>query len=159
MNKLVASVAAASAALALTTAALAGDRDVVQDFYTKVLSSTTAADLPERFDRLVASNWSSIGDYSGAAKRREQFVAQLQGFGKLIPDLNWKIEEMIESGNRYVVRGHATGTPAGEFFGVPPSGKRFEIMSIDIHTVEGGKIVQTYHVEDWATALRQLKAN
>lgn len=31
-------------------------------------------------------------------------------------------------------------------------------MAIDIRTVKNGKIVQTYHVEDWAGALRQLKA-
>ena len=159
MNTLVTSAAAAGAALTLATAALAGDRDVVQYFYTHVLSDTRSADLSERMNQVLAPGWASIGDYGGASKRREQFLAQLQGFGKLIPDLNWKIEEMIESGNRYVVRGRATGTPAGEFFGVPPSGKRFEIMSVDIHTVEGGRIVQTYHVEDWATALRQLKAN
>ena len=30
-------------------------------------------------------------------------------------------------------------------------------MSIDIHTVENGKIVTSYHIEDWAGAIRQLK--
>jgi hypothetical protein len=30
-------------------------------------------------------------------------------------------------------------------------------MSIDVHTVEGGRIVRTYHVEDWAGAIRQLR--
>ncbi len=65
---------------------------------------------------------------------------------------------MIEEGNRVVVRGRATGTPAGPLFGVDGKGKGFEIMSIDIHTFEDGKIVQTYHVEDWAGALRQLSA-
>ena len=29
-------------------------------------------------------------------------------------------------------------------------------MSIDIHTLDGGKIVRTYHVEDWQGAFRQL---
>jgi len=41
-------------------------------------------------------------------------------------------------------------------FGAPPSGQRFEIMSVDIHTVEGGRIVRTYHLEDRTGALRQL---
>ena len=38
------------------------------------------------------------------------------------------------------------------------SGKTFEIMSIDVHTVESEKIVKTYHLEDWAGALAQLRA-
>ena len=43
------------------------------------------------------------------------------------------------------VRGEATGTPAGELLGVPHGGKSFKLMSIDVHTVEGGKIVRSYH--------------
>ena len=35
--------------------------------------------------------------------------------------------------------------------------KSFRSMSIDIHTVENGKIVKVYHVEDWASVVRQLK--
>lgn len=64
---------------------------------------------------------------------------------------------MIVAGNRVIVRGRASGTPQGPIFGVDGNGKGFEIMSIDVHTIENGKIVMTYHVEDWAGALRQLK--
>ena len=56
------------------------------------------------------------------------------------------------------MRGEASGTPAGPFFGVPHGGKSFRVMSIDIHTVENGKLVTAYHVEDWASAVRQLSA-
>jgi len=51
-----------------------------------------------------------------------------------------------------------TGTPSGEFYGVPHSGKSFKIMTVDIQTIKGGKIAKTYHVEDWASALNQLRA-
>jgi len=43
-------------------------------------------------------------------------------------------------------------------FGVDGKGKGFDILTIDIHTLEGGKIIRSYHVEDWAGALRQLSA-
>jgi len=132
------------------------DRALVESIYTTVLCQTSAPDLTERLSRALAPSWQSIGDYSGAGKTRDQFAAQLQGFGKLIPDLTWRIEELLQAGNCFVVRGRASGTPVGDFFGVPPTGRRFEVMSIDIHTVENGKVVRTYHVEDWAGALRQL---
>ena len=61
-------------------------------------------------------------------------------------------------GNRIIVRSEASGTPAGPFFGAPPSGKTFKIMTIDIHTFQGGKAITAHHVEDWAGALRQLAA-
>ena len=33
--------------------------------------------------------------------------------------------------------------------GVPQRGKSFKLMSIDTHTVESGKIIRAYQVEDW----------
>src|SRR5262249_56681335 len=119
--------------------AKADDRATVESFYTRMLNATTAADLPDHVAATLAPGWVSVGDYSGETKTRDQFLKQLQGFGKLVPDLAWTIEEIIQAGNRYVVRGRASGTPAGPFFGVGPSGKRFEIMSIDIPTVDDGK--------------------
>ena len=79
-------------------------------------------------------------------------------FGAAIPDLKSTVQEILQTGNRYVVRSIATGTPVKPFFGVPPSGKSFEIMTIDIHTVENGRITQSHHVEEWAKAIHQLKA-
>ena len=138
--------------------AMAGDREVVQSFYD-FLSNPASADHAVAMQQTLAEDWTSIGDYSGATKSREKFIGQIGGFGQLIPDMNWSVEEMLQDGNRFIVRGRATGTPNKPLFGVDGKGKRFEIMSIDIHTVEGGRIVNTYHVEDWAGALRQLKAD
>jgi predicted ester cyclase len=133
------------------------NRELIEGLYREVLSKTSAPELHERMSQHLAASWESIGDYTGAKKSREAFGAQLAGFGKLIPDLTWKIEELIEAGDRVIVRGRASGTPVGDFFGVAPSGRKFEIMSVDIHTVAEGRVARTYHVEDWAGALRQLK--
>jgi len=57
-----------------------------------------------------------------------------------------------------IVRGEVTGTPAGELFGVPHTGKSFKIMAIDIQTAKDGKIAKTYHLESWLVAVRQLRA-
>lgn len=141
--------------LPLAQAAAADDRATVQVFYDFLSNSASQAHA-EAFDAVLAENWQSIGDYSGKTKSGDQLMGQMGGFAKLIPDLNWEVEEMIQGGNRVVVRGRATGTPNGPFFGVDGAGKSFEIMSIDIHTIEDGKIAQTYHVEDWSGALRQL---
>jgi predicted ester cyclase len=91
-------------------------------------------------------------------KGRDEFILQVQGFGKLIPDLAWEIKEVFADGDRIIVRSEASGTPAGDFMGVPHGGKRFAIMTIDIHTTADGKLVRAHHVEDWAGALRQLKS-
>lgn len=42
--------------------------------------------------------------------------------------------------------------------GIPCDGtKSFGIMTIDIHTVENGQIKKVHHLEEWTTAMMQLK--
>ena len=144
------------AALPMSTNALADDKAAIQSFY-EFLSNPGSKSHAQSFRANVADNWESVGNYSGKNKTAPAFIGQLGHFAKLIPDLNWKVEEMIQAGDRVIIRGRATGTPTGPLFGVDGKGKGFTIMSIDIHTIEDGKIIKSYHVEDWAGALRQLK--
>ncbi|MEC8699945.1 MAG: ester cyclase [Pseudomonadota bacterium] len=48
------------------------------------------------------------------------------------------------------------GTPIKPIFGLEPQGRSFKIMTIDIHTVEKGRIVKSHHVEEWIEAMKQL---
>lgn len=148
---------AAAVALAAPVAAQTGDRAIVDAFYTRFLTSGPH-DVAAEGARIMDAAFESIGDYSGKSKSRDELIRQIQGFHKLVPDLKWSPEDVIESGNRYVIRSRASGTPKGPLFGVDGKGKSFTLMSIDIHEVRNGKIVKVYHVEDWATALRQLSA-
>ena len=151
--------------LAVTTIILLGsfsstvfadDKAIAQKFYD-LLSNPGSESHVAAFKEVTTDTWESIGNYSGKNKNRDQFLGQIGGFAKLIPDLNWEPQEMIASDGKVVVRSRATGTPAGPFFGVDGKGKSFDIMTIDIHTIVDGKIVSSYHVEDWAGALGQLK--
>ena len=140
----------------ITSSALASDKATVQTFYD-FLSNPGSKSHAKTFQSNVSKDWQSVGNYSGKNKTAGKFIGQLGYFAKLIPDLKWKVEEMIQAGDRVIVRGRASGTPKGPLFGVDGKGKSFTIMSIDIHTIKDGKIVKTYHVEDWAGALAQLK--
>ena len=127
---------------------------VVAPFYDG-LNAAPGKDVAGVLRQATAPDWVSCGanDVCGA---REQVIAAIAGRHKAIPDLKWEIKEVLVAGNRVTVRGEATGTPAGEFMGVPHGGKSFKLMSIDVHTIEGGKIVRSYHIEDWLGAVRQL---
>jgi predicted ester cyclase len=156
MMKTGSTLAAASVALAaFVSTAWADDASAVQNFYD-LLSNPGSADHAAAFSSTTAEDWVSVGDYSGENKTREAFLGQMGGFAQLLPDLNWAIEAMHQDGNFVVVRSRATGTPAGPLFGVDGEGRSFEMMTIDIHELAGGKIIRTYHVEDWAGALQQL---
>jgi predicted ester cyclase len=154
--------AAALTALSLATQSAAAETPelaalaAVAPFYDG-LTAAPGKDVAGVLQQATAPEWVSCGTNDICATR-EQVIAAIAGRHKAIPDLKWEIKEVLVSGNRVTVRGEATGTPAGEFMGVPHGGKSFKLMSIDVHTVEGGKIVRSYHVEDWLGAVRQLAA-
>ena len=135
-----------------TEAARAG----VAPFY-KALNAEFANDSADLIRQATTANWVSCRGNTDC-NTRDQVIAGIGQRLKSVPDLKWEIKEIAVSGNQVTVRGEATGTPAGEFMGAPHSGKSFKLMSIDVHTLEGGKMVRSYHVEDWIGAVRQLTA-
>merc|ERR1712086_131222 len=60
------------------------------------------------------------------------------------PILKWKENEIS----------FLPGIPAEKFMG-----KRFETMHLAVHCIRDGKIKQTYHIEDWSTAIHQMLYN
>ncbi|MBF0378734.1 MAG: ester cyclase [Desulfamplus sp.] len=131
-------------------------KEIVKPFYTKCLTVNNDTDISKLMVNLLSDDFQSIG--SAEIKNKETLIGQLHFFWKLIPDLKWEIQEMLQDGNKVIVRSIATGSPKGDFMGLPTDGsKSFKIMTIDIHTVENGKIVKVHHLEDWAVAMRQLK--
>lgn len=88
---------------------------------------------------------------------RGQLAEVFKQMGEAVPDLGWAIEDILVFGDQIVVRGRATGTPVKEFWGAPPTGKSFNTMAIDIFTVKNGKLATAYHIENWMTALQQIK--
>ena len=146
---------AAIAVVSTVNGAFADNLSTVQKFYD-YLSNPGSETHAVAFKAAASENWISIGDYSGKNKSRDAFIGQLGGFDQLIPDLEWVVQDMHQTGDTVVVRSRATGTPVAPFFGVDGQGRSFDILAIDIHELKDGVIVQTYHVEDWAGALQQL---
>jgi len=127
---------------------------VIAPFYKALNAGNDAIAL---INEATAPDWMS---YSGndACRPREQVGAAIAGLKKTVPDLRWEVKEIIVAGDRVIVRGEASGKPVGTFIGVQDGGKAFRVMSIDVHTIKDGKMIRSYHVEDWIGATRQLSA-
>jgi predicted SnoaL-like aldol condensation-catalyzing enzyme/predicted ester cyclase len=87
---------------------------------------------------------------------RDQLAEVFKMIGSAVPDLRWTIQDIQTFGDQIVVRGEATGTPTGEFFGAKPTGKSFKTMALDLFTAKNGKLASAYHVENWIAALQQI---
>lgn len=128
---------------------------IVEEFYGKALTVNGDTAPGEVLGRLLAEDFTSANGQE--TKPRAALMAQVEGFWKLIPDLRWVIEEVLVDGNKVVVRSTASGSPNGTFMGRALDGtKTFRIDTIDIHELRDGRIARVYHLEDWATAMKQL---
>ena len=129
-------------------------RAIIAPFYQALNAGN---DAPAMINQVTSADWMSCGG-NEVCRSRDQVGASIASLEKAVPDLKWEIKDVLVSGDRVIVRGEATGTPSGLFMGVPPAGRSFRIMSIDVHTIRDGKLTRSYHVEDWMGATRQLSS-
>ena len=147
-------IPAAASAQALTEAQA---RAAIAPWY-QLFNQPVQGDMKTLQEQILTADYESCSGYlPGDCWGRETSIKVVGGFAKSIPDMKFDIKEILVAGDRIVVRGEVTGTPAGDLFGVPHTGKSFRIMAIDIQTIRDGKIARTYHLENWLSALRQLR--
>ncbi len=133
------------------------NKEVLTAFYKKALTVNTENTPTTVLTEVLTDDFISYG--SVESKGKAQLIGQVEFFWKLIPDLKWEPQDIANDGDKYVVRSLVSGTPNGDFMGTPTDGtKSFKIMSIDFHTVIDGKLTSVHHLEDWGTAMKQLKS-
>jgi steroid delta-isomerase-like uncharacterized protein len=72
------------------------------------------------------------------------------------PDFNVTVEEMLQDGGKVITRARFSGTHRGDYMGIPPTGKTFDIPVIDIVEFRDGKAVAHWGVMDTAAMMEQL---
>jgi len=135
----------------------ANARKLIAPFYAN-FTMPVKGSAKSLLEQVTTVDWQSCsGTGNKECRGREVSTKVFGGFGETLPNMKHEVREVIVAGDKIVVRGDLSATPAGEFFGVPHTGKSFKIMAIDVHTIKSGKIIHTYHLEDWASALNQLR--
>jgi len=133
-------------------------RAIIAPWYS-LFNVASRGDVKTIHEQVVAADYESCSGYlPGECWGRDTSIKVVGNFANSIPDMKFDIKEVLVAGDRVIVRGDVTGTPAGDLFGVPHTGKSFRMMAIDIQTIKDGKIAKTFHIENWLSALGQLRA-
>jgi steroid delta-isomerase-like uncharacterized protein len=72
------------------------------------------------------------------------------------PDLIFSTEDLIVDENRVALLCRITGSHSGEFFGMPPTGRRIEVSGAFIYRLENGRIVHERRILDFTGLLVQV---
>jgi steroid delta-isomerase-like uncharacterized protein len=110
------------------------------------------------FDELIAEDYISHDPafpepIRGRDGLRQQFEAYRLGLG---PEVEIRVDDQVAEGDTVATRWTATGTHKGEFFGVPPTGRRLEIRGISFERFAGGQIIEDWVSWDALGLMRQL---
>jgi len=127
--------------------------DVVRSFYEPFRTGDTSI-----FDEVLAQDWIDVPLAPGQQQGPVGMADQIAAFRHAMPDYNVTHEDLIVQGDKVAVRNTVSGTHQGAFMGIQPTGKHIEMRTMDVHQVRNGKIIATWHLEDFAGLMAQLNA-
>ena len=107
-------------------------------------------------DKLLTDDFVEHTPAPGQATDRKgakDFIGQmLQAF----PDLDFTIDNQIAEGDTVSAVATMTGTHRGDFMGVPATGKKVTVQTVDIGRVRGGKFSEHWGLVDVPSMMSQL---
>jgi steroid delta-isomerase-like uncharacterized protein len=87
-------------------------------------------------------------------------AAQVENFRAIfarMPDVQARVEDRVIQGDKVVARMTFSATHTQPMQGIAPTGRRFELRTIDIWRVENGKLAEHWDVVDYAGLQKQLR--
>lgn len=140
--------------IANSAAAESAHKQKIRLFYDTFVTGN-----PDLLDQVLAEDWVNVPTNPGQGPGRAGFKAMIPGMSATFTNGKFVLEDMIEEGNKVVVRSTYSATQTGPFAGFPSKGKDFTIMTIDIHEFnDEGMVIRTWHLEDWLGGLFQMGA-
>jgi steroid delta-isomerase-like uncharacterized protein len=109
-------------------------------------------------EQVLSDDWIDVPAAPGEPSGRAGVQFILDDLTKSFPDFRITPAEILRDGNKVVVRSELTGTHQAPFMGFPAKNRKVSIQTIDIHEFKNGRIIRTWHSEDWLTALHQMGA-
>jgi steroid delta-isomerase-like uncharacterized protein len=88
----------------------------------------------------------------------KEFKPFVKSLRSAFPDMQVRIDYVIEQGDKVVARWTSTMTHKGEFLGFAPTGKKATITGTTIQRIAGGKIVEGWDNWDQLGLLVQIGA-
>jgi steroid delta-isomerase-like uncharacterized protein len=107
-------------------------------------------------DELVTTDFVDRSPQPGVSSTREGFKQSMIALKKAFPDLQYTIDDSIESGDRIVHRVTASGTMKTDFMGIPATGKRATWTEVHIGRIANGRLAEHWGIVDQLGMLVQL---
>ena len=110
----------------------------------------------EALASLHADDGVIISPLFGAIKGREAIEKSYRQIFKIFNDLTLDTDEIVADGDRVAQFFHCHATHTSDVFGIPATGRAFEIRGVLIFNFKDGKIIKERRLYDFTGMLVQL---
>jgi steroid delta-isomerase-like uncharacterized protein len=112
----------------------------------------------EVIEELIAEDFVEHEEFPGISPDREGVRQFFTMFRAAFPDMRMEAREVIAEDDLLCCRSTMSGTHQGEFMGMPPTGKRFEVTGFDLVRIRDGQVTEHWGVMDAMKMMQQLGA-
>jgi steroid delta-isomerase-like uncharacterized protein len=128
----------------------------IDGFVRKVLDIYNSHD-PARFDELISDDCVLVRN-GVAARGREEIKRVLAKLYSAMPDIQYRIDDVIAAGDKLALRWSGGGTHRGEYLGVAPTGRALSYDGMTIYERRGEQIQRIWVTANLIGLLRQMTA-
>lgn len=111
---------------------------------------------PDRANEFLAPDVRWHNGTIGTVEGRDNVTAVIGSFIAALPDLEATEQVVVAEGDYVFVWGVVEGTHRGDFFGVPPTGRKLHFDAPDLYRIADGKIVEEWAGDDGLAILAGL---
>jgi predicted ester cyclase len=124
---------------------------LVRRYYEDVLEGRRLDVL----DKLVAPGF--VGhDPAGGMMDRKGYVVAVRMLHNAFGQLAVSIDDQVAEEDLVTTRWSAVGTHVGTFAGIPPTGREIVMAGIDIHRIDGDRLVELWEQLDLSAIISQM---
>lgn len=114
------------------------NKELVRRYYEAIVSTGAVEELAE----FIAPDYVEVHDGVRHRIGLEGARDHILGVRRTYPDLELRVEQQIAEGEWVVSRVTMEGTHAGEWLGIPPTGRRLTVTAVNIDRVVDDRIVE-----------------
>ena len=129
------------------------NKKVVRRYFNEVLNAGNLKKIKELIAQDYVSHYPAGYELGGGPEDVEQIVTSVR---EAFPDVQFTVDDLIAEGEKVVCRWTFKGVQAGNFMGIPPTGREATVVGIAIYRVVDGQISEAWVAWDVLGLMRQL---
>jgi steroid delta-isomerase-like uncharacterized protein len=129
------------------------NKALVQSFMEQLAQGDTT-----KVDSMVAETFVEHQMLPGMMPGRAGLKAMIAGFHTSFPDLKTTVHDISADGDKVWMYSSMSGTMKGDFMGMKPTGKSFDVEAFDLVRIADGKFVEHWGTMDAMAMMGQLGA-